>query len=190
MHQDEILDADQLPIYYVAYTACFRREAGAAGKDTRGMVRVHQFHKVELMKFVEPGQGTAELEKLVTNAEAILQALELPYRRVHLCTGDMGFQPRQTFDLEVYCPGMDRWLEISSCSQYGDFQARRCNTRYRPQPQAKPEFVHTMNGSGVAAGRTLLAILENYQQENGTVVIPEVLRPYMGGLAEILPEMP
>jgi len=190
MHQDEILDAEQLPIYYVAYTACFRREAGAAGKDTRGMVRVHQFHKVELMKFVKPGQGSAELEKLVNNAEAILQALELPYRRVHLCTGDMGFQPRQTFDLEVYCPGMDRWLEISSCSQYGDFQARRCNTRYRPQPQAKPKFVHTMNGSGVATGRTLLAILENYQQENGTVVIPEVLRPYMGGMPEILPEMP
>jgi len=168
MHQDEILDAEQLPIYYVAYTACFR----------------------ELMKFVKPGQGSAELEKLVNDAEAILQALELPYRRVHLCTGDMGFQPRQTFDLEVYCPGMDRWLEISSCSQYGDFQARRCNTRYRPQPQAKPKFVHTMNGSGVATGRTLLAILENYQQENGTVVIPEVLRPYMGGMPEILPEMP
>jgi len=190
MHQDEILDADQLPIYYAAYTACFRREAGAAGKDTRGMVRVHQFHKVELMKFVKPGQGSAELEKLVKDAEVILQALGLPYRRVHLCTGDMGFQPRQTFDLEVYCAGMDRWLEISSCSQYGDFQARRCNTRYRPQPQAKPEFVHTMNGSGVATGRTLLAILENYQQENGTVVIPEVLRPYMGGMAEILPEIP
>jgi len=190
MHQDEILDADQLPICYTAYTACFRREAGAAGKDTRGMVRVHQFHKVELMKFVKPGQGSEELEKLVKDAEAILQALELPYRRVHLCTGDMGFQPRQTFDLEVYCPGMDRWLEISSCSQYGDFQARRCNTRYRPQPQAKPEFVHTMNGSGVAAGRAVVAILENYQQESGTVVVPEVLRPYMGGLAEILPEMP
>jgi len=190
MHQGEILDADQLPIYYVAYTACFRREAGAAGKDTRGMVRVHQFHKVELMKFIKPGQGSAELEKLVKDAEVILQALELPYRRTQLCTGDMGFQPQQTFDLEVYCPGMDRWLEISSCSQYGDFQARRCNTRYRPQPQAKPEFVHTMNGSGVAAGRTLLAILENYQHESGTVVVPEVLRPYMGGLPEILPEMP
>ena len=190
MHQDEILDAEQLPIYYVAYTACFRREAGAAGKDTRGMVRVHQFHKVELMKFVKPGQGSEELEKLVKDAEVILKALELPYRRVQLCTGDMGFQPRQTFDLEVYCPGMDRWLEISSCSQYGDFQARRCNTRYRPEPQAGPEFIHTMNGSGVATGRTLLAILENYQQESGTVVIPEVLRPYMGGMAEILPEMP
>lgn len=190
MHQDEILDADRLPIYYAAYTACFRREAGAAGKDTRGMVRVHQFHKVELMKFVKPGQGSQELEKLVKDAEVILQALELPYRRTQLCTGDMGFQPQQTFDLDVYCPGMDRWLEISSCSQYGDFQARRCNTRYRPQPQAKPEFVHTMNGSGVAAGRTLLAILENYQQKSGTVVIPEVLRPYMGGMAEILPELP
>ncbi len=190
MHQDEILNAEQLPIYYAAYTACFRREAGAAGKDTRGMVRVHQFHKVELMKFIKPEQGSEELEKLVKDAEVILQALELPYRRTQLCTGDMGFQPQQTFDLEVYCPGLDRWLEISSCSQYGDFQARRCNTRYRPQPQAKPEFVHTMNGSGVAAGRTLLAILENYQQESGTVVIPEVLRPYMGGMAEILPEIP
>jgi len=157
MHQGEILEAEDLPIYYTAYTACFRREAGAAGKDTRGMVRVHQFHKVELMKFVKPGQGSEELEKLVKDAEVILQALELPYRRTQLCTGDMGFQPQQTFDLEVYCPGMDRWLEISSCSQYGDFQARRCNTRYRPKPQAKPEFVHTMNGSGVATGRTLSA---------------------------------
>ena len=190
LHQDGILEGDRLPLCYVAYTACFRREAGAAGKDTRGMVRVHQFNKVELMKFVRPGQGSAELEKLVKNAEAILEALELPFRRVALCTGDMGFQPQQTFDLEVYCPGMDRWLEISSCSQYGDFQARRCNTRFRPEPKARPEFVHTMNGSGVACGRTVVAILENYQQENGVVVIPEVLRPYMGGLAEILPPLP
>ncbi|MCK4324577.1 MAG: serine--tRNA ligase, partial [Armatimonadetes bacterium] len=190
MHQGEILEGDDLPIYYTAYTACFRREAGAAGKETRGMIRVHQFHKVELMKSVRPGQGSAELEKLVKDAEVIVQALELPYRRVHLCTGDMGHQPQQTFDLEGYFPGMDRWLELSSCSQYGDYQARRCNTRYRPQPQAKPEFVHTMNGSGLACGRTMAAILENYQQESGTVVIPEVLRPYMGGMAEILPELP
>jgi len=190
MHQDEILDGDDLPLYYTAYTACFRREAGAAGKETRGLIRVHQFHKVELMKFVKPGQGSDELEKLVKNAETIIQALELPYRRTHLCTGDMGFQPQQTFDLEAYFPAMDRWLELSSCSQYGDFQARRCNTRYRPAPGAKLEFVHTMNGSGLACGRTMAAILENYQQENGTVVIPEVLRPYMGGMAEILPPMP
>ncbi len=190
MHQDEILDAERLPIYYAAYTACFRREAGAAGKETRGMIRVHQFHKVELMKSVRPGQGSEELEKLVKDAEVIVQALELPYRRVHLCTGDMGHQPQQTFDLEGYFPGMDRWLELSSCSQYGDFQARRCNTRYRPAPEAKPQFVHTMNGSGLACGRTMAAILENYQQESGTVVIPEVLRPYMGGMAEILPELP
>ena len=187
MHQDDILEAEQLPLCYAAYTACFRREAGAAGKETRGLIRVHQFHKVELMKFVQPGQGPDELEKLVHNAETIIQALELPYRRVHLCTGDMGHQPRQTFDLECYFPAMDRWLELSSCSQYGDYQARRCNTRCRPAPGAKPEFVHTMNGSGLACGRTMAAIMENYQQEDGTVVIPEVLRPYMGGLAEILP---
>ena len=190
MHQDEILEAAQLPLYYTAYTACFRREAGAAGKETRGLIRVHQFHKVELMKFVKPGQGSEELEKLVQNAETIIQALELPYRRVHLCTGDMGHQPQQTFDLEGYFPAMDRWLELSSCSQYGDYQARRCNTRYRPAPGARLEFVHTMNGSGLACGRTMAAILENYQQANGTVVIPEVLRPYMGGLAEILPPLP
>lgn len=190
MHQDEILPTDELPKCYSAYTACFRSEAGAAGKETRGLIRVHQFHKVELMKFVKPEQASEELEKLVQNAEVIIAALELPYRRVHLCTGDMGFQPRQTFDLEAYFPAMDRWLELSSCSQYGDFQARRCNTRYRPEPGAKPEFVHTMNGSGLACGRTMAAILENYQQENGMVVIPEVLRPYMGGLAEIIPPLP
>ena len=190
MHQDEILAADELPKYYTAYTACFRSEAGAAGKETRGLIRVHQFHKVELMKFVKPEESDEELEKLVQNAESIIQALELPYRRMYLCTGDMGFQPRQTFDLEAYFPAMDRWLELSSCSQYGDFQARRCNTRYRPHPEAKPEFVHTMNGSGLAAGRTMAAIIENYQQEDGTVVIPDVLRPYMGGMAEITPPLP
>ncbi len=190
MHQDEILSADELPKYYTAYTACFRSEAGAAGKETRGLIRVHQFHKVEMMKFVEPEQAQDELEKLVKNAEVIIEALELPYRRVHLCTGDMGHQPRQTFDLEGFFPAMDKWLELSSCSQYGDYQARRCNTRYRPEPEAKPEFVHTMNGSGLACGRTMAAILENYQQENGTVVIPDVLRPYMGGLPEITPRLP
>ncbi|MCD6352508.1 MAG: serine--tRNA ligase [Armatimonadetes bacterium] len=187
LHQDEILDADELPKYYTAYTPCFRAEAGAAGQESRGLIRQHQFHKVELMKFVKPGQGDEELEKLTQNAEAILDALELPYRRVALCTADLGFASAQTFDLEVWMPGMNKWVEISSCSQYGDFQARRANTRFRPEPKAKPVFVHTMNGSGLAAGRTLAAILENYQNEDGTVTVPEVLRPYMGGEAVLYP---
>lgn len=185
MHQGEILAAADLPKYYTAYTASFRREAGAAGKEGRGMIRLHQFHKVEMMKFVTPETADEELERLTQNAETIIQRLELPYRRAALCTGDLGHQPRQTYDPEVYFPGMDRWLELSSCSQYGDYQARRCNTRYRPEPEAGPEFVHTMNGSGLATGRTLAAILENYQQADGSVVIPDVLRPYMGGAVEI-----
>jgi seryl-tRNA synthetase len=189
LHQGEIIDGDLLPLCYTAYTPCFRSEAGSAGRETRGVIRQHQFHKVELMKFVKPEQADEELEKLTRNAETILEMLELPYRRVALCTGDLGFGSCQTFDLEVWMPGMQAWVEISSCSQYGDFQARRCNTRYRPDPNARPEFVHTMNGSGLAAGRTLAAILENYQQANGSVVIPEVLRPYMGGVSEILPPM-
>ena len=151
------------------------------------MIRLHQFHKVELMKFVAPGQGDAELEKLTANAEAILELLDLPYRRIALCTGDMGFGSCQTFDLEVWMPGMGAWVEISSCSQYGDFQARRCGTRFRADQSARPEFIHTMNGSGLACGRTLAAILENYQQEGGSVVVPEALRPYMGGVSEVLP---
>ncbi len=187
LHMDEILEADELPKYYTAYTACFRAEAGAAGQESRGLVRLHQFHKVELMKFVKPEQADEELEKLTRDAEAILEALELPYRRVALCTGDLGFAAAETFDLEVWMPGMGKWLEISSCSQYGDYQARRCNTRYRPQPKAKPVFVHTMNGSGLACGRTLAAILENYQEEDGSVTIPEVLRPYLGGASVIYP---
>ncbi len=187
IHQDEILDGAQLPLCYTAYTPCFRSEAGAAGRESRGLIRVHQFHKVELMKYVRPEQADAELEKLVKNAEVILQMLEIPYRRMALCGGDMGFQPRQTFDLEAWMPGMGKYVEISSCSQYGDFQARRAGIRYRPTPESKPEYVHTMNGSGLACGRTLAAILENYQTKEGTVVIPEVLRPYMGGLPEILP---
>ncbi|MDI9584893.1 MAG: serine--tRNA ligase [Acidobacteriota bacterium] len=187
MHQGEIIEGDLLPLYYTAYTPCFRSEAGSAGRETRGMIRQHQFHKVELMKFVKPGQGDEELEKLTCNAEAILQMLDLPHRRLALCTGDITFGSAQTYDLEVWMPGMNTWLEISSCSQYGDFQARRCNTRYRPQPGARPEYVHTMNGSGLAAGRTVAAILENYQTAEGTVVIPEVLRPYMGGVSEIFP---
>jgi seryl-tRNA synthetase len=187
MHQDEILEADELPKYYTAYTPCFRAEAGAAGMESRGLIRQHQFHKVELMKFVKPGQGDEELEKLTRDAEAILEALELAYRRVALCTADLGFASCQTFDLDVWMPGMGKWVEISSCSQYGDFQARRCNTRFRPEPNAKPAFVHTMNGSGLACGRTMAAILENYQNEDGTVTIPEVLRPYMGGESVIYP---
>lgn len=190
IHQDEILEGARLPLYYTAYTPCFRSEAGAAGRESRGLIRVHQFHKVELMKYVKPGQGDEELEKLVKNAEAILQLLDIPYRRVALCGGDMGFQPRQTFDLEAWMPGMGKYVEISSCSQYGDFQARRAGIRFRPTPESKPEFVHTMNGSGLACGRTLAAILENYQTKEGTVVVPEALRGYMGGLAEILPRLP
>jgi seryl-tRNA synthetase len=190
LHRGEILEAKDLPKYYTAYTPCFRSEAGAAGRESRGLIRLHQFNKVELMKFTTPEQAPAELEKLTQNAEKILELLGLAYRRLALCTGDMGFSSAQTFDLEVWMPGMGRWVEISSCSQYGDFQARRCETRYRPEPDAKPAYVHTMNGSGLAIGRSLAAILENYQQENGAVVVPEVLRPYMGGKAEILPPLP
>ncbi len=190
IHQGEILDAAQLPLYYTAYTACFRREAGSAGRESRGLIRLHQFHKVELMKFVMPDAADAELQKLVENAETILEMLQLPYRRVALCTGDMGAQPVQTFDLEVWMPGMERWVEISSCSRYGAYQARRCNTRYRPEPEARPEFVHTMNGSGLATGRSVAAVLENYQQADGTVEVPEVLRPYMGGVPVISYPLP
>ncbi len=185
IHQDEILSAEDLPRCYVAYTACFRREAGSAGQESRGLIRLHQFNKVELMKFVKPEQADDELEKLTLNAETILQRLELRYRRIILCTGDMGFQPQRTYDLEVWMPGMDRWVEISSCSQYGDFQARRANTRYRPEAEAAPQFVHTMNGSGLAAGRCMAAVIENYQQADGSIAIPDALRPYMGGLVEI-----
>jgi seryl-tRNA synthetase len=185
MHQGEILAAEDLPKHYVAYTPCFRREAGAAGQESRGLIRLHQFNKVEMMKFVTPETADDELEKLTLNAETILERLGIPYRRIVLCTGDMGFQPRRTYDLEVWMPGMDKWVEISSCSQYGDFQARRCNTRYRPEPEAAPVFVHTMNGSGLAVGRTFAAIIENYQQADGSVAIPEALRAYMSGRAAI-----
>ena len=180
MHQGEILAAEDLPKYYVAYTPCFRREAGAAGQESRGLIRLHQFNKVEMMKITTPETADDELEKLTLNAETILERLGIPYRRIVLCTGDMGFQPRRTYDLEVWMPGMNKWVEISSCSQYGDFQARRCNTRYRPEPEAAPVFVHTMNGSGLAVGRTFAAIMENHQQADGNVAIPEALRPYMG----------
>ncbi len=179
-HRQEILDAKDLPLYYTAYSACFRAEAGAAGRDTRGLIRVHQFNKVELVKFSLPENSYDELEKLTANAEKVLQALGLPYRVVLLCTGDMGFSSAKTYDLEVWLPSFNRYREISSCSNFEDFQARRADIKFRRDPKSKPEFVHTLNGSGVAIGRTVAAILENYQQPDGSVVIPEALRPYMG----------
>jgi len=185
IHRDEILGAEQLPLCYTAYTPCFRKEAGSHGRDTRGLIRQHQFNKVELVKFVAPENSDAELDKLLANAEKVLQLLELPYRVVDLCTGDIGFSAARTFDIEVWLPGQSLYREISSCSNFRDFQARRAAIRYRREEGAKPEFVHTLNGSGLAVGRTLLAILENYQQEDGSVIVPEVLRPYMGGLERI-----
>ena len=188
LYRDEILDEGRLPIAFTAYTPCFRAEAGAAGKDTRGIIRQHQFQKVELVKFTRPEDSDREHERLTRDAEEILEALGLPYRRVLLCTGDTGFSSAKTFDLEVWLPGQQLYREISSCSNFEAFQARRANIRYRPAtqgPKAKPEFVHTINGSGLAVGRTWLAILENYQQADGTVVIPPVLRPYMGGMERI-----
>ena len=188
LYRDEILDDARLPIALTAYTPCFRAEAGAAGKDTRGIIRQHQFQKVEMVKFTRPEDSDGEHERLTRDAEEILEALGLPYRRVLLCTGDTGFSAAKTFDLEVWLPGQQLYREISSCSNFDAFQARRANIRYRPAVQAgkaKPEFVHTLNGSGLAVGRTWLAILENYQQADGSVVIPEVLRPYMGGLERI-----
>jgi len=191
LYRDEILDDARLPISLTAYTPCFRAEAGAAGKDTRGIIRQHQFQKVELVKFVRPEDSDAEHERLTRDAEEILEALGLPYRRVLLCAGDTGFSSAKTFDLEVWLPGQQVYREISSCSNFEAFQARRANIRYRPGTQgakSKPEFVHTLNGSGLAVGRTWLAILENYQQADGSVLIPEALRPYMGGLETITKE--
>jgi seryl-tRNA synthetase len=185
IHAGEILEKSHFPISYTAYTPCFRGEAGAAGRESRGLIRVHQFHKVELMKLVLPGSGDEELEKLTRDAESVLEILGLPFRRIALCGGDVGFGASQTFDLEVWMPGMSKWVEISSCSQYGDFQARRAGIRFRPIPGAKPELVHTMNGSGLAVGRTLAAILENYQEADGTVIVPEALRAYLGGKEKI-----
>lgn len=181
----EILNGDQLPIYMVAYSACFRAEAGAHGRDTRGLIRMHQFNKVELVKFVHPDTSYEELEKLVADAEAVLQKLGLPYRVTKMCTGDVGFAAAMKYDPEVWMPSYGRYVEISSCSNFEDFQARRADIRFRPEPGAKPEYVHTLNGSGLAVGRTVAAILENYQQADGSIVIPEVLRPYMGGLEKI-----
>jgi seryl-tRNA synthetase len=185
LHADEILDAAALPIHYCAYAACFRAEAGAAGKDTRGLIRQHQFDKVELVKLVAPETSYAELETLRADAERVLQGLGLHYRVVTLCTGDMSFASAKTYDLEVWLPGQDTYREISSVSNFEDFQARRAKIRYRVAAGEKPRPVHTLNGSGIAIGRTIVAILENYQQADGSVVVPEVLRPYMGGLAVI-----
>lgn len=180
IHRDEILKEEDLPIFYTAYTPCFRREAGSYGKDTRGLIRQHQFNKVELVKFVKPEDSAAELDKLTNDAEEILQKLELPYRVVALCSGDLGFSSLKTYDLEVWLPGQQKYREISSCSNFGDFQARRANIRFRRTGKKGTEFVHTLNGSGLAIGRTLVAILENYQQKDGSVVIPDVLRSYLG----------
>jgi len=180
LHRDEILDGDDLPIYYTAYTPCFRREAGSYGRDTRGLVRIHQFDKVEMVKFVKPETSYDELESLLANAEEVLQLLNLPYRVKVLATGDLSFAAAKCYDIEVWAAGIGKWLEVSSCSNFEAFQARRANIRFRRSKGAKPEYVHTLNGSGVALPRTVIAILENYQTDEGTVVVPEVLRPYMG----------
>lgn len=181
----EILDAKQLPLKFVAHTPCFRSEAGASGRDTRGMIRQHQFDKVEMVQIVEPSKSFEALESMTANAERVLQLLELPYRKLALCTGDMGFSAVKTYDLEVWVPSQDKYREISSCSNCGDFQARRMQARYRNPETGKPELVHTLNGSGLAVGRTLVAVLENYQQADGSIRVPEVLKPYMGGIEVI-----
>lgn len=185
LHRDEILDATQLPINYCAYTPCFRREKMSAGRDVRGIKRGHQFDKVEMYKFVHPDTSYAELEKLRQDAEESCRLLGIPYRTKVLCTGDMGFASTKTYDIEVWAPGQDEWLEVSSCSNVESFQARSTNIRFRPEPTAKPEFVHTLNGSGLGIPRTMIAIMENYQNADGSITVPEVLRPYMGGLEVI-----
>jgi seryl-tRNA synthetase len=185
IHRDEILGEQELPIRYVAYTPCFRAEAGSYGKDTRGLIRQHQFNKVELVKFSRPEDSYAELESLTANAEEVLKRLKIPYRVVSLCTADLGFSSAKTYDLEAWLPGQEAYREISSCSNFEDFQARRASIRFRRTESGKVEFVHTLNGSGLAVGRTVVAILENYQQADGSVVIPEALRPYMGGIDRI-----
>ncbi len=185
IYRDEILRAEDLPVKFVAYTPCFRKEAGSYGKDVHGIMRQHQFNKVELVKFVHPRSSYEELEKLTNDAAKVLKLLQLPYRKVVLCTGDLGFSSAKTYDLEVWIPSENRYREISSCSNFEDFQARRANIRYRDSSKSKPAYVHTLNGSGLAVGRTVIAILENFQRKDGTVVIPEVLVPYMGGKKEI-----
>ncbi len=187
LHMDEILAEEDLPLYYTAYTPCFRREKMSAGKDVRGIKRGHQFDKVEMYKFVHPDTSDRELEAMLADAEETLRLLGLTYRVVQLCTGDLGFAARKTYDLEVWAPGSGEWLEVSSVSNVGDFQARRANIRYRPKAGGRPRFVHTLNGSGLGLPRTLIAILETYQQADGSVVIPEVLRPYMGGMEVLRP---
>ncbi len=186
IHYDEILEAEDLPIKYCAYTPCFRSEAGSHGKDTRGMIRVHQFDKVELVKFTHPDESKNEHEKLMADAEMILRALDLPYRVVELCSADLGFSAKRCFDLEVWLPSQNRYREISSCSNYGDFQARRAKIRFKQKGEKGTQYVHTINGSGLAAGRTFVAILENYQNEDGSVTLPTALKPYMHGLDNIL----
>ena len=188
MHRDEILDGTQLPLKYCAYTACFRAEAGSAGRDTRGLIRQHQFNKVELVKFTKPEDSYAELEKLVNDAESVLQLLKLPYHVVKICIGDLGFTAAMKYDIEVWMPSHGRYVEISSCSNFEDFQARRANIRFKNSPKDKAQLVHTLNGSGVAIGRTTAAIMENYQNADGSITVPEVLHPYMGGLEVIKPE--
>ncbi len=185
LHRDEILDEEMLPIQYMAYTPCFRSEAGSYGKDTRGIVRQHQFNKVELVKFCQPEHSYTELESLLLDAEEVLQKLNLPYRTIELCTGDLGFSASKTYDIEVWLPGQNRFCEISSCSNFEAFQARRANIRYRPKGQTKTRLLHTLNGSGLAVGRTLVAILENYQQKDGSVLVPEALIKYMRGVERI-----
>lgn len=180
LHRDEIFDVEKLPIKYTGYTPCFRREAGSYGADTRGLMRIHQFDKVEMVKFVRAETSYDELELLVQNAEEILQIFNLPYRVMTLATGDLSFAAAKCYDIEVYAPGIDRWLEVSSCSNFEDFQARRMNIRYRPDKSAKPQFVHTLNGSGLALPRLLIALIETYQTAEGTIIIPEPLRPYVG----------
>jgi seryl-tRNA synthetase len=189
LHRDEILDADQLPLYYVAYTACFRREKMSAGRDVRGIKRGHQFDKVEMYKFVHPETSYDELERMVADGAGILEALNLPYRVLELCTGDLSFGAAKAYDLEVWAPGQQEWLEVSSCSNVTDFQARRANVRYRPEPGAKPQYPHTLNGSGLALPRMMIAIMETYQQPDGSITVPEVLHPWMGGTAVIRREM-
>lgn len=187
LHREEILNAADLPLRYVCFTPCFRAEAGSYGKDTRGLIRQHQFHKVEMVKITTPEQALDEHEALTADAEALLQALELPYRVVALCGGDVGFTARYCYDIEVWLPGQQSYREISSCSHFGDFQSRRMKLRYRPEEGSKPIFAHTINGSGLAVGRTVVAILENHQQADGSILIPRVLQPYMGGLDRIAP---
>ncbi len=185
LHRDEILDEEMLPIHYMAYTPCFRSEAGSYGKDTRGIVRQHQFNKVELVKFCQPEHSYAELESLLLDAEDVLKKLNIPYRTIELCTGDLGFSASKTYDIEVWLPGQNKFCEISSCSNFEAFQARRANIRYRPKGQTKTRLLHTLNGSGLAVGRTLVAILENYQQKDGSVLVPEALIKYMRGVERI-----